>query len=295
LIEELILYRFHRIEILKMTKIYLNPECDLLFLNEKQLNISLQQKSFQLSGPLLTKYFITNFAEYIAPIEINNLFIALEKSKKENFLKTEFIKVIDTLVSLKILVLYSDDVNYLPNTDKKINVLIFDLSGLINNNYVTSLNNCAKNNFNFSWVTKLDFEHLNLKEFDIIFPVYWSWSVVYTEHLNSIYLKGKVLIPIILNDLYFSLGPIIDSDESLAIAYNDLSIEKTKYSTTNYNFYRANLSLLEGVLKSELGKINIDNKGVLNKTKTSLNDRILTYNNKTNKSNLIKYYLFRKG
>lgn len=278
-----------------MTKIYLNPECDLLFLNEKQLNISLQQKSFQLSGPLLKKYFITNFAEYIAPIEINNLFIALEKSKKENFLKTEFIKVIDTLVSLKILVLYSDDVNYLPNTDKKINVLIFDLSGLINNNYVTSLNNCAKNNFNFSWVTKLDFEHLNLKEFDIIFPVYWSWSVVYTEHLKSIYLKGKVLIPIILNDLYFSLGPIIDSDESLAIAYNDLSIEKAKYSTTNYNFYRANLSLLEGVLKSELGKINIDNKGVLNKTKTSLNDRILTYNNKTNKSNLIKYYLFRKG
>ncbi len=262
----------------------LNPITRFNSISEKELKLQIGEKAYDLKGGKVEKYFIPFFKYYISPISMTDLMTFISKNIKL-FVEKDFLQVIQTLFKYGIILWYIDSSQ---NKCLTANVALFDYTHSNNlKKFCKVLSKASKSTsilLNCNIIdTPLTVDPILFTkyDYDIVLVLVWAWYPVYEDVITAILASLKksntVILPIVCNDNYFSIGPQVIDERTKQLAYFVLDKEKNRYSKFHYdNYYTSDIFFLSN-LANELFELTKKINGLVDSKSKTIN-RIITNN-----------------
>lgn len=260
----------------------LNPITRFISISEKSIKLQLEEKIYDLKGEKVEKYFISFFKYYVSPISITDLMNFISENISL-FVEKDFFQVIQTLSQYGIILWHIDSSQ---NKYLTSNVAFFDYTHSGNlKKFCKVLSEASKSTsmlLNCDVIdAPTDLNSISFNKYDIVLVLIWAWYPVYenviTTILASLAKSNAVVLPIVCNDNYFSIGPQVIDERTKQLAYFVLDQEKIRYSKFHYdNYYTSDVFFLSN-LANELFELTKKIDGSVDSKSKTIN-RIITNN-----------------
>jgi hypothetical protein len=259
--------------------IMLNPKLSFAKRSSGKIEVLLDRKKIVLSGEKIAKYFIPYVELLTSPIELDSFFEIL--TKRNELAVEEWSEVEKVLIKNKILLLKTFEERTIL-THKK--VLIVDFTNLQQAVYLQGvLKRIAEENRIDIDIQSLNYNELPVSEFlsdnevDILIPIFWSWASTYEEIITNSLKRINIVVPVISNNNYFSIGPKINDEMSKVEAIFNLEIERSRYEYEHHEVNRITFMLMSSLVSIEIIEIinNQLNSGI---NRVKIQKQIVTYN-----------------
>lgn len=280
-----------------MSRVELNPEIKITAISENKILVYSPKHKFTISGKLSNKYFIKPLKYYTGLIDLAELYQKIQASSSvEIYDYTEFMQVISMLLEREILLLREPykasrkrwqylAVDFLDYTNQHINAYLnLLLDAFIQRNELNGFLDVRC----FNMLEERYFP--NKQELDnkikIIIPIFWSFN---SEELNTLFadFNPNILLPVVCNNSYFSIGPKINEQISLIKAQRSLAKEMKYYTYVNYEPADEYLAIAASFLIQQIRYIFEELNGL--RVRTRVNDEIMTFNHNAYTMDIKKY------
>lgn len=280
-----------------MEKIYLNPKLCLESIEHEGIRVSIDNNRFNLNGPKLKKIFIENFIFFISPIIIEELYRML-KLKDPSILEEDFYEVITLLHSRSILLSVTKQTKPIK---KKLEILIIDYTMLGMELFTAQFNSAFDETgiqFGLAYLSNCsipELDKVDLKKYDVILPIIGAFYELHIELFLKLFSRRTLILPVVANDNYFSIGPQIFSDFSLQECVNFMQNEKPRYSYINYeNNHSSNILLVSTIVTELIEVVKVLRTFDKSKSKTIGKMLIHNYNSGNFENKKFKYICIDK-
>lgn len=200
-------------------KIFLNPSVQFISLDNKNLYLKIDKKLYHLTGDKLEKYFLKNVEYFFAPKKIYDLTQLFLKKNKIEFDQFEFNEVIEILLEKNILIIANSNQSEHVKVNRLSLKCINYSSKNISKNLKQKLRNISQKECFINYSESYHEIPEDLSSEDIIVLIMDRWNeMIFIDKLEKIkkdMKKNSILLPVILNPKYFSVGPQVLGDESL--------------------------------------------------------------------------------
>ncbi|MGT2910758.1 hypothetical protein ACVR1I_03455 [Streptococcus cameli] len=280
-----------------MESFQLNREVFIESYSEVNLIYIIKGTRVKLSGNNISKYFIKYWRRLIVPMTLDEYVSYIYNQEViEEAYSTWYEKnvknielVINVLIQKEFLIRAFEDTYSEVNQD--IRLLLFNPFDLEIGRLIIESFNVYNNHINFISAS-IQFEEKNkisdiIEDYDaIIYIIPDSIGFFDCIQISS---KG-IIIPVVLNNNYFSIGPRIENENDINFVSNILDIERKRYTYLNYRFLLSCDQIMTSFLNKEL--YNLISEKFNLASNTQIREGQIIYNNN---SSVLEYKRYKRG
>lgn len=262
------------------TYIMLNPCAKIINKSANgEMIISINNRVIRLKGSKIINYFNNHIEHFLFPCDIQEY---MSEPQKNIWLKEDFILVMNKLYEEQIIVKFYD----IESETKKLANRKFIVVNFTNNVLVRKL--CQKlskfdkplvinGGDNLYREVELLCERNNLKKATCLM-FYWRWENIlhgndYLEFSKYLINKEIDVLPIVLNNNYFSAGPLMQNETDIRNSIIGLENENNRYLYLSKFKNIMDFDCCLDIVASELNKTYSENK-----CRSLIFKQMLTYN-----------------
>jgi hypothetical protein len=280
-----------------MESFQLNREIFIESYSEVSLVYIIKGTRVKLSGDNISKYFTKYWKRLIVPMTLDDYMSYIYNKEvveepyanwyEKNVENIEL--VINALIQKEFLMIVFED--EIRGINQDIRLLLFNPFDLDVGNLIIESFNLYNSHINFI-TASIHFEEKNkiseiIEEYDaIIYIMPDSIGFFDGAQISS---KG-IIIPIVLNNNYFSIGPRIESEDDINFASMILARERRRYTYLNYRFLLSCDQIMTSFLNKELYNLISEKFNLV--SNTQIRDGQIIYNNN---SSVLEFKRYEKG
>lgn len=269
-------------------KIYLSPAVKIVSLDKKNLYLKIYSKLYHLTGDKIEKYLLSNIEYFFSSKTIYEFTQLFSKKYGEQFDIYEFNEIIELLLEKEIFVKDNSYLVDFPKDNRICLICINYSSKMISSMIKKNLESNSKDDFLTNYFESYHEIPDNISSADIILVIMERWdNTVFADKLEEIknhMNQHSVLLPVVLNSKYFSIGPQVFGEEDLSKLKLYLNQEESRStycdSSKDDTYYRIPVAFIINEIYFIVTKQNYNSYSY---------SRMLTYNLNSKEFKKIRY------
>lgn len=249
----------------------------------------------------MKKYFLKYYDFFISPIDVEKLYLTILElaNNTVDVIYDEFSSVLNLLLEKGILIgsIQNESIQY----PVCLVIRIWDFTNQKMGECVTHLLNDYFKENELTYIVKIEITDAlrdNLSDsspvpkednsqIDLIIPIFWHIELEKFEKICKLSANNSIILPVVCNYSYFSIGPQVCGYTSLNNAMKTLNREKKRYTYINYSPADCYKWIMVSFMCQEIVYIINELKGA--KIKSRSKDEIITFHFESNTLKLSQY------